>query len=86
MTTMNSKSNCILWAVPRWLRKADPGEESYLVIRRSRIAWGILHMLHGTLDPKTGQIKLNSYKPPPGHVKTGFAPVFHGEVVEGDQP
>ena len=81
-----TRSNCILWAIPRWLQKTKPGEESYLVIRRSRIAWGFVHMLHGTLDPQTGQLKLTSYKPPHGHVKTEFAPVFHGEVIEGDQP
>lgn len=78
------KSNCILFALPRFLRKAPPGEETYLVIRRSRVAWGFCHTLVGTLDPATGQIAVQSYKPPPGHKKTGFAPVFEGAVVNGD--
>lgn len=80
------RSNCVLWAVPRWLRKAEPGEESYLVIRRSRVPWGILHCLHGTLDKATGQIVVHSLKPIGDQHKQSFEPIFHGEVVEGDQP
>lgn len=78
------KSNCLFFALPRWLEKAPPGEEYYLVIRRSRIPWGVFHMLLGRLDPVTGQLALTSYKPPPGHKKTGFQPTFNGKVVEGD--
>jgi len=78
------KSNCILFALPRWLRRVAPGEETYLVIRRSRVNWGLCHVLIGRLDPSTNQIAVQSYKPPPGHQKTGFAPVFHGAVVQGD--
>ena len=78
------RSNCFFFALPRWLRKAPPGEEVYLIFRRSRIAWGICHTLIGKLDPATGQIAVESYKPPPGHHKTKPAPVFHGRVVQGD--
>jgi len=80
------RSNCVIYALTEWLRKKPPGKESYLVIRRSRIRWGILHMLHGTLDPTTDQIKVTSYKPPPGHEKTGFEPTFEGTVRDGDLP
>lgn len=80
------RSNCVLWALPRWLRKAEPGEESYLVIRRSRVPWGILHCLTGKLDKATGQLALESYKPIGDQHKQGFEPVFRGEVVEGDKP
>ena len=79
-----ARSNCLFFALPRWLRKAPPGEETYLIFRRSRVRWGFFHCLSGELDPETRQIKVTSYKPPPGHVKTGFAPVFNGSVVEGD--
>lgn len=78
------KSNCLFWALPRWLRRTQAGEETYLVFRLSRIRWGCLHCLLGTRDPVTNQIAVQSYKPPPGHAKGGFEPVFEGGVVEGD--
>lgn len=81
-----SRSNCLIYALTAWLRAAPPGEESYLVLRRSRVRWGILHALHGRLDESTGQIVVSSYKPPPGHVKTKVAPLFDGSVVGGDKP
>jgi hypothetical protein len=49
------------------------------------VAWGFFHCLAGKLDKETGQIAVTSYKPPPGHKKTGFAPFFDGAVVEGDK-
>ena len=88
-----SKSNCLLWAVPRWIAKGRPQQArywvlrlggSYLCIRWSRIPWGVVHFLHGEMDPSTGQIAVTSYKPPPGHKKTGPAFTFHGRVTEGD--
>lgn len=79
------KSNCLFYALPRWLKAAPPGEEYYLVIRRSRVPWGMFHMFLGKLDPQTGKLDLTSYKPPPGHHKTGFQPTFDGKVVEGDK-
>ena len=79
-----ARSNCLFFALPRWLRKAPPGQETYLIFRRSRVAWGLFHCLHGVLDPETDQIKVISYKPPPGTLKTGFEPVFKGTAVEGD--
>lgn len=80
------RSNCLIYALTAWLKAAPPGEESYLLIRRSRVRCGIFHALHGTLDPATGQIAVTSYKPPPGHVKTGPAPLFKGSVRDGDKP
>lgn len=83
------KSNCVFYALPRWLRevvrKQPPGEETYLIIRRSRIRWGFFHLLHGKLDPETNKIEVTSYKPPVGHKKTRFAPTFEGTVVHGDE-
>ena len=78
------KSNCLFFALPKWLRKAPPGEEVYLIFRRSRVPWGICHTLIGKLDHATGQIAVESYKPPDGHRKTRPAPVFDGRVVQGD--
>lgn len=87
------RSNCILWAVPRWIAKGRQEQCKYLVIpfgkwslcfRWSRIPWGILHCLLGEMDPVTGQISVQSYKPPLGHKKTGLALTFKGQVVEGD--
>lgn len=78
------RSNCFFFALPRWLRKAPPGEEVYLIFRRSRVAWGFCHTLIGKLDHATGQIAVESYKPPPGHRKNRPAPVFDGTVVQGD--
>jgi len=80
------KSNCLIYALTEWLKPAPAGEESYLVIRRSRVKWGFVHCLHGLLDPATGQIEVTSYAPPKGHVKTNFAPCFDGHVRRGDNP
>jgi hypothetical protein len=80
------RSNCILYALTAWLKPAPAGEESYLVIRRSRVRCGLLHFLHGVLDPATNQIEVTSYRPQKGHVKTNFAPCFDGEVQRGDMP
>jgi hypothetical protein len=79
------RSNCLIYALTAWLKSASPRDESYLIIRRSRVRWGIFHMLHGKLDHATGQIAVTSYKPPPGHKKTKPAPFFDGHVVDGDK-
>lgn len=81
-----TRNNCLCWALPRFLTRARAGEETYLIFRVSRVRWGFFHVLLGRLDQETGQIVVSSYKPPPGHVKTGFAPKFKGEVVDGDNP
>jgi len=78
------KSNCVFWALPKFLQRAKPGEETYLIFRRSRIAWGFFHCLLGRLNPLTGEIQVESYKPPAGHKKTKPAPVFEGVVIKGD--
>lgn len=79
------KSNCLFWALPRWLTRAKAGEETYLIFRLSRIRWGFFHCLLGKRDPATGQIAVQSYKPPAGHVKRHPAPTFSGSVVDGDE-
>jgi len=87
------KSNCLLWAIPRWIVKGRQDQSPYFIIplgkwrlllRWSRIPWGFLHCLLGEMDPVTGQIQVVSYKPPLGHHKTGIALTFEGHVVEGD--
>jgi hypothetical protein len=87
------KSNCLLFALAlywrrrRWARKrARDGKESarsYLIVRPSRIRWGLIHVLHGKLDRNTGQMKVVSYKPNMPR-KTRFAPIFFGHVSRGD--
>ena len=87
------KSNCLLWAIPRWIANGRQDQSPYFIIkffgaflcfRWSRIPWGFLHCLLGRMDPVTGQIAVKSYKPPLGHHKTGIALTFEGQVVEGD--
>ena len=78
-----SRSNCVIYALAAWLRAAPPGEESYLVIRRSRIRWGIFHCLHGKLDHATNQIEVTSYKPV---IPRKQGPTFPGHIVVGDKP
>lgn len=80
------KNNCIFWAVPRWLLLAIQGYDAYLILRLSFIRWGFFHCLLGRYDVVTGQLAMRSYKPPPGHRKTRFAPMFHGKEVDGDTP
>lgn len=80
------RSNCLQYALPRWLSRVRAGEETYLIFRISRVRWGFFHCLLGRYDPETDQIAVTSYKPPPEHVKSGFAPTFHGQVVSGDAP
>ena len=82
---MTKKSNCVIYALTEWLKRKPPGHESYLVIRRSRIRWGFIHVLHGKLDLTTNQIEVDSYKPNRAY-KTGFAPTFEGSVQYGDKP
>ena len=81
-----TRTNCLCWALPRFLTRAKAGDETYLIFRASRVRCGFFHVLLGRLDPETGQIVVSSYKPPAGHVKTGFAPKFKGDVVDGDKP
>ncbi len=83
---MTARSNCVLFALPRWLRAAPAGDEDYLIIRRSRVRWGFCHVLHGRLDPATGQIAVTSYKPIVDAAKTSLEPVFEGHAVDGDRP
>lgn len=80
------RSNCVFFAFPRWFGDGQAKPERYLMIRRSRVAWGVFHMLYGTTNPMTGQIEMMSYKPPKGHQKPGIRPVFEGQVVWGDAP
>lgn len=79
------KNNCMYWAVPRFLQRARAGEETYLVLRYSRMPYGLLHCLLGKLNPETGELVLTSYKPPAGHAKRRPALIFKGSVVQGDE-
>lgn len=81
------RANCIIFAVALWLRRWRRGKaatESYLVIRVSRIPWGVFHVLHGKLDRNTNHLKLVSYKPNAAE-KTRPAPLFEGHVERGDK-
>jgi hypothetical protein len=83
------RSNCILFAIAlywrrlAWAHRHSQHHDDYIVLRLSRIQWGIFHVLHGKLDRNTGQIKVVSYKPDVAE-KTGFAPIFKGHVERGD--
>lgn len=79
-------SNCLSFAIALWLRRWRKGRRNnYLVIRLSRVPWGLFHILHGKLDPRTGQIKVVSYKPDRAG-KTGVEIAFRGHVERGDAP
>lgn len=80
------RSNCLRYALPRWLSLARAGEETYLIFRVSRVRWGFFHCLLGRYDPNTDQIAVTSFKPPAGHTKTRPALIFDGAVVNGDAP
>lgn len=79
------KSNCLFWATPKFLRRGIAGEETYLCFRITRVKYGIFHCLLGERDPTRYRINMTSYKPIGNQNKTGFEPVFHGHVVEGDE-
>lgn len=79
------KSNCVIYAVREFIRAWRKGEEAYLCFRTTRVKGGVLHCLVGKLDELTDQVAVRSYKPPAGHKKRGFAPLFHGSVVHGDR-
>lgn len=79
------KSNCLIFALTAWLRAAPPGEESYLLIRRSRVRWGLVHFLHGKLDSVSGQVDVVSFKPHTPE-KQGIELRFRGRVTKGDAP
>lgn len=83
---IQGKSNCLFWASRKWLQRGIAGQETYLCFRITRIKYGIIHCLLGELDPTRYRINMMSYRPPHGHAKTGFAPVFKGSVIEGDLP
>jgi hypothetical protein len=78
-------SNCILFAVMLWWRRhrrpATRGN-NYLVIRGSRVRFGLFHMLHGRLD-STGRMRLISYKPHTPE-KLDIEIIFKGRVRRGD--
>jgi hypothetical protein len=81
-----SRSNCIIFALTLWFRRARRGKRNnYLVIRMSRVPWGILHLMHGRHDSVTDQIRVVSYKPDADR-KTGVELAFRGHVERGDKP
>ncbi|WP_426106381.1 hypothetical protein [Massilia sp. TSP1-1-2] len=77
-------SNCILFAMAIWVRRAANGKRNnYLLLRRSRVHWGVFHMLHGRIGTRSGKFYLVSYKPEIAE-KRNFAPIFKGRVERGD--
>lgn len=84
-------SNCLIFALVlywrRWrsARKRGVPSDDYLLIRRSRVPWGLFHVLHGKLDRNTGQVKVVSYKPNKPEKET-VEIVFRGHVARGDIP
>lgn len=84
-------TNCLIFAIAlywrrwRWSRKRPNAGDDYLIVRRSRVPWGLFHVLHGKLDRTTGQIKVVSYKPHTAE-KDGIEIVFRGYVARGDMP
>lgn len=84
-------TNCLIFAIAlywrRWLwsRKRGKSCDDYLLVRRSRVPWGLFHILHGKLDRTTGQVKVLSYKPNTPE-KDGIEVVFRGHVARGDMP
>lgn len=82
---LQGKSNCLFWAVPKWIQRGVAGEEPYICFRWCRVPYGIFHCLLGDWDPTRYRIRMTSYKPIGNQNKTGFEPVFHGHVVEGDE-
>ena len=84
-------TNCILFALAlywrrwRWARSRNEPCDDYIIIRASRVPWGLFHVLHGRLDPTTDQIKVVSYKPNTP-TKRDLELVFQGHVARGDKP
>lgn len=76
--------NCLVHAVREWLR-STPGDESYLLVRRSRARWGLVHFLHGRRDLRTDQIAVVSYVPNAGDDKPRSL-WFAGAPRSGDWP
>lgn len=81
---LQGKSNCLFWAVPKCIQRGIAGQETYLCFRVSRVPYGVFHCLLGDRDPTRIRINMVSYKPIGNQNKAGFEPVFHGQVIEGD--
>lgn len=84
-------TNCLIFAITlywrrwRWSSKRGLACDDYLLVRRSRVPWGLFHVLHGKLDHATGQVRVISYKPNTAE-KDGVELVFRGHVARGDMP
>lgn len=76
------RSNCIVFAVALYLRRRRKGREGYLMMRRSRLAWGP-HLLYAEMR-RSGTLRLVSYKPTQAREKPLVPPLFHGTSRWGD--
>lgn len=82
-------TNCLFFALKlymrRWRKARAKGRQfdDYLVVRRSRVTWGFIHVLYGRYSKLTGQVRLLSYKPFTPQ-KRGVEIVFNGYVARGD--
>jgi hypothetical protein len=83
-------TNCLFFVLrlyfSRWRKAVKRGEQfnDYILIRPSRVPFGICHFLYGRYDSKTDQVKLISYKPKKKY-KSGVEIIFHGYVQRGDR-
>ena len=66
------RSNCMMFVLA-----------IYLLLRRSRVHWGVFHMLHGRIGTRTGRFYLVSYKLIEKE-KRNIEPLFRGQVERGD--
>lgn len=76
------RSNCIFFALALYRRRRAKGREGYLMVRRSRLAWGP-HLLYAEMRP-TGRLRIVSYKPAHAKVKPVVPPLFVGSSRWGD--
>jgi hypothetical protein len=80
-----SRSNCLLWAVAFWWRRHRKGYEGHVTLRKSR--WGYFpHVCYLEHRPRTGTIRLVSYKPLSPRKRLVPPPLFHGFNAWGDNP
>jgi hypothetical protein len=74
------RSNCVVYAISTWWKAWRAGEETYIVWRLKRRSRGFIHLLHGRMDPDSGQIAVTHFVPPEPSSKLFFT----GDIVRGD--
>jgi hypothetical protein len=77
--------NCVIWAYALWWRRFRKGIEGHVTTRKSR--WGFFpHFCYAEYRPRTGTLRMVSYKPvapTPRRIPPLF---FEGYVAWGDNP